>query len=270
MTPEQAAHARVVFAAALKREAHARGAFVDEACRGDAELRKRVDDLLLAHEQMGRFFEHGERESEIEGSDSTATLVQAPDLAPKQAQLYAGERLGDRFVVVQFLAAGGMGEVYEVIDEHLQGKHFALKTLRPEIAADPEMRGRFEREVIIAGEVNHTNVCPTYNLFHLSGPRGPIMCLTMRLIRGESLAVRLRRLGRMPLAAALPIIRQMAAGLDAAHAAGVVHRDFKPGNVMLEFPAQQPHVWITDFGVSRIFDSDHTVSPIGQISGTRG
>jgi hypothetical protein len=265
MTPEQAARAKAIFAAALKREPHTRTSFVEEACEGDAELRQRVADLLFAHDRMGRFFEHGEPEPGVEESvASTATLKLTPGHSASEARLFPGERLGDRFVVVQFLAAGGMGEVYEVVDEHLQGKHFALKILRPEIAVAPEMRQRFEREVIIAGEVHHPNVCPTHDLLHLSGPRGPLMCLTMRLIRGESLAVRLGRLDRMPLDVALPIIRQMAAGLDAAHAAGIIHRDFKPGNVMLEYRGQQPHVWITDFGVSRIYDSDDTMSPIGR------
>ena len=184
-------------------------------------------------------------------------------------QLRRGDRLGDRFTIVQFLARGGMGEVYEAVDEHLQAKHIALKTLRAEIADDVEMRARFEREILLAREVNHRNVCPTYDLFRLEGPRGPVLCLTMKLLRGESLAARLRRLGPMPPEAVLPIVRQLAAGLDAAHAAGVIHRDFKPGNVILEQSGQNPQVSITDFGLSRPYDSDHTLG-IGKVAGTRG
>src|ERR1022692_2645172 len=119
-------------------------------------------------------------------------------------QLRRGDRLGDRFTIVQFLARGGMGEVYEAVDEHLQAKHIALKTLRAEIADDVEMRARFAREVLLAREVNHRNVCPTYDLFRLEGPRGPVLCLTMKLLRRESLAARLRRLGPMPPEAVLP------------------------------------------------------------------
>lgn len=117
--------------------------------------------------------------------------------------------------------------------------------------------------------MNHRNVCPTYDLFRLEGPRGPVLCLTMKLLRGESLAARLRRLGPMPPEAVLPIVRQLAAGLDAAHAAGVIHRDFKPGNVILEQSGQNPQVSITDFGLSRPYDSDHTLG-IGKVAGTRG
>lgn len=99
-------------------------------------------------------------------------------------QLNPGEILGERFIVIQFLARGGFGEVYEAADRHLQGKHLALKTLRPEIASDPILRLRFEREVLMAREITHPNVCPTYDLFQVSGPRGPLTFLTMKLLRG--------------------------------------------------------------------------------------
>jgi eukaryotic-like serine/threonine-protein kinase len=245
MTSERNDRAREIFAAVLKREPGTREILLKSACGDDAELRKRVEDLLAGHERILR-------------------------AATAPAQLLPGEKLGGRFVIVQFLASGGMGEVYEVIDEHLQGKHFALKILRAGIAGDANMRQRFEREVILACEVRHPNVCPTQDLLRLEGPRGPLLCLTMKLLRGESLAARLGRAGRMPPDAALPIIRQMAAGLDAAHAAGVIHRDFKPGNIMIEYRGEQPHVWITDFGFSRDYHSDQTISALGQIPGTPG
>src|SRR6187399_54858 len=90
-------------------------------------------------------------------------------------QLKPGDVLNDRFVIVQFLARGGMGEVYEAADRHLQEKHCALKTLLPEIADDPVVRSRFEREVLLAREVMHPNVCPTYDLCRVEGPRGPVL-----------------------------------------------------------------------------------------------
>lgn len=185
-------------------------------------------------------------------------------------QLRTGDRLADRFVVVQFLARGGMGEVYEVADEHLQGKHCALKRLRPDIAADPAVQARFVREVLLAREVNHLNVCPTYDIFRVDEPGGPLLFLTMKLLRGESLAERLKRSVKLDPQTVLLIAKQMGAALDAAHAAGVIHRDFKPGNVMLETTGSEVRVSITDFGLSRLYESDSTLVHTGKISGTRG
>ncbi len=183
-------------------------------------------------------------------------------------QLRRGDRLAGRFVVVQFLARGGMGEVYEAADEHLQDKHCALKTLRAEIGADPVVQQRFEREVLLAREVNHPNVCPTYDIFRAEEAGG--LFLTMKLLRGESLRARLKRPGRLDAQTRFEIARQMSAGLDAAHRAGVVHRDFKPGNVMLEGAGEDLHVSITDFGLSRLYESDHTLAATGRLAGTIG
>ena len=78
-----------------------------------------------------------------------------------------------------------MGEVYEVEDRELKGVHLALKTILPQIAADPSMRERFEREVLLAREVVHPNLCPIYDIFHWQRSDGDIAFLTMRLLRGE-------------------------------------------------------------------------------------
>jgi tetratricopeptide (TPR) repeat protein/tRNA A-37 threonylcarbamoyl transferase component Bud32 len=201
-------------------------------------------------------------------SPPTASLHDAPVFAT--SELRPGERIADRYIVVQFIARGGMGEVYEAIDEHLQGKRIALKTLRAEIAADPEMQARFEREVLVAREISHRAICPTWDLIRARGPRGPVLCLSMKLLRGESLSARLRRAGPIPPENALPIALQLAAGLDAAHEAGVIHRDFKPGNVIVEGQGQGAVATITDFGLSRIYDSDLTIGAIGRVAGTPG
>src|SRR6516164_3515614 len=89
-------------------------------------------------------------------------------------QLVPGDRLADRFVVKRFMARGGMGEVYEVADLRLQGKHCALKTLRPEFSDDPRFRERFEREVLLARQVRHPNVCPTFDIFKVTHKGLPI------------------------------------------------------------------------------------------------
>ncbi len=201
-------------------------------------------------------------------ADATA---RASHLLDGEPRLKPSQTIGNRFVIVQFLAQGGMGEVYEAADLLLQGKHCALKTLRSEIAHNSSLRSRFEREVLLAREVQHPNVCPTYDLFHIDGPQGPITFLTMKLLRGESLLARLQRSGPLEAAEVLPIARQMASALDAAHGVGVIHRDFKPGNVMLDYAKQgEVRVSITDFGLSRAFEADPTIAETGHILGTPG
>ncbi|MDP9172228.1 MAG: protein kinase [Acidobacteriota bacterium] len=203
--------------------------------------------------------------------DATQDLTRLPSaVAAGARQLRAGDVLGGRFEIARYISRGGMGEVYEACDRQLQGKHIALKVLRAEIAGDGAMRERFEREVLMAREVAHRNVCPTYDLSRMEGPRGPVVFLTMRLLRGESLSARLRRVGRLSPELSLSIARQMAEGLDAAHRSGVIHGDFKPGNVMLEGVGDDVRVSITDFGLSRLYHSDESVANATGVIGTPG
>jgi eukaryotic-like serine/threonine-protein kinase len=186
-------------------------------------------------------------------------------------RLGPGDILGNRFAIVRFLAHGGMGEVYEAADRHLQGKHCALKILRPDIASTQQLRLRFEREVLLAREVRHPNVCPTYDLFHEQGPNGPITFMTMKLIRGESLQSRMKRVGLFDVATLTLFAKQMSEALDAAHRVGIVHRDFKPGNVMIEFSGHaDPQIAITDFGLARAYEAEGGLSQTGQLLGTPG
>jgi eukaryotic-like serine/threonine-protein kinase len=198
---------------------------------------------------------------------SNETTKPAPVVSTR---LRPADKLADRFVIVQFLARGGMGEVYEAEDLHLQGKHHALKTLRSEIADNPIARQRFEREVLLAREVHHPNVCPTYDLFHIQHEGKPLTFLTMKLLRGEPLLTRMQRVNRFDAEAVLPIAKQMANALDAAHRRGVIHRDFKPGNVMLEDTGSAVSVSITDFGLSKALEGDTTLAETGLILGTPG
>jgi serine/threonine protein kinase len=164
--------------------------------------------------------------------------------------------------VIRFIAAGGMGEVYEAEDLVL-GARVALKTIRAAVAADGNAMERFRRETLIARRVTHPNVCRTFDLgCHASGGEclGATF-LTMELLSGETLRARLRTRGAFRAEEAMPIVEQMAAGLTAAHRAGVIHRDFKSANVMLVPTASpdEPRVVVTDFGVARVtggsFDS---------------
>ena len=163
--------------------------------------------------------------------------------------LRPGDVVASRFRIVRYLAQGGMGELYEAEDLELR-ERIALKTILAHIAANDRSIAMFKREVHLARQVTHPNVCRIYDIFRHES----IVLLAMELLHGETLADKLRREGPFATAAVLPIVRQMAAGLTAAHRAGVVHRDFKSQNVML-VPAtggdKGTRAVITDFGLAR-------------------
>ncbi|NTV80297.1 MAG: serine/threonine protein kinase, partial [Candidatus Aminicenantes bacterium] len=158
----------------------------------------------------------------------------------------------------RFIARGGMGEVYEAEDLELR-ESVALKTVRAEIAADSRALERFKTEVHLARKVTHPSACRIFDVFHhrdeSAGPGGPdVTFLSMELLRGETLASRLARAGRLAPGEALPLVEQMAGALEAAHRAGVIHRDFKSANVMLTprgTGSAEIRAVVTDFGLAR-------------------
>lgn len=170
-----------------------------------------------------------------------------------------GEMIADRYEVKRFIATGGMGVVYEVDDREL-GERVALKTLRPEFASDPATIELFRREIRLSRRVaDNSHVCHVFDVgWHrlagepLSGGQKGLMFLTMELLAGETLADRLKRETKIPPSEALSLARQMADGLTALHKVHVIHRDFKPSNVML-VPAGDGsrRVVVTDFGLAR-------------------
>jgi serine/threonine protein kinase/tetratricopeptide (TPR) repeat protein len=187
---------------------------------------------------------------------------------PPAGRLKPGQVLIDRFVIVRFIAKGGMGEVYEAEDGFLQGVHVALKTILPQIADDPALRQRFEREVLLAREVSHPNLCPIYDIFHCEQPPANFLFFTMKLLPGETLAARLRRTASISIAEGLAILKQMAAGLAAIHAAGIIHRDIKPNNIMLDGIGSEVRLCITDFGLARAYEAEPSLSGKGLVAGT--
>ena len=156
-----------------------------------------------------------------------------------------------RYRIVRFVAKGGMGEVYLAEDFDL-GVRVALKTVRPEVAAEPGVVERFKKEIQLARKVSHTNVCRTFDIGHHQAAGGvDVLFLTMEYLEGETLSHCLESRGRFSPADALPVARQMAAALQAAHDAGIVHRDFKSSNVILVPAKGGPRVVVTDFGLAR-------------------
>ena len=161
-----------------------------------------------------------------------------------------------------------MGELYEAEDHELH-EHVALKTIRPEIAQNDVVVERFKREVQLARQVTHANVCRIFDVFYHREPAGnssratgDVLFVTMELLNGETLAERIHRQGRIAPSEALPLLEQMAAALTAAHQAGVVHRDFKSSNIMLLPPKHGAieRVSVTDFGLARQSSQDADAS----------
>jgi serine/threonine protein kinase/Tfp pilus assembly protein PilF len=248
-----------LFDAALAMDPAERRAYLDRVCGDNLELRRSVDSLLIQDERAGSFLEHpppGFHEKlmatppesdETRGFDETEEIV-VPSAPP--IRIFPGDILGDRFLVIRYIAKGGMGEVYEVEDLHLQGVRLALKTVLPQVAGKPSMQRRFEREVLLAREVIHPNLCPIYDIFHVQHPKGTLNFLTMKLLSGETLASRLARQGRIDLPEATSIIKQVATALAAIHDAGILHRDIKASNIMLDGTGEQVRVCVMDFGLA--------------------
>ncbi len=159
--------------------------------------------------------------------------------------LVPGSRIGN-FEIVGALGAGGMGEVFRAKDSRL-GRDVAIKALPPAFAQDPERVARFEREAKLLASLSHPNIGAIHGLEEVEGHR----YLVLEFVEGETLDQRLSR-GPLPLADSLDVCRQIAAAVEAAHESGVVHRDLKPGNVML---TPSGVVKVLDFGLAKAADA---------------
>ena len=201
-----------------------RAAYLDEVCGDDESMRAELLRLVAAEEQAGPFMASPAAITSGSGASTASGAV---------AVFSPGQMVADRFRIICFRGEGGMGQVYQAEDEVLGG-YVALKVIRPEIASDERTFERFKQEVRLAKAVTHENVCRVFDLNHDHVP--PFV--TMELVEGETLSRRLRRKGKLEPEDAFLLVKQMAAGLDAAHQKGIIHRDFKPGNVMLSRTAR--------------------------------
>ncbi len=177
-----------------------------------------------------------------------------------------GTTLDGRYELVTHLATGGMGAVFRARHVHLR-KDVAVKVLRPDLTSSPEIVERFRREAEIASALEHHNIVRVTDFGR--SPEGYLF-LVMELLTGESLFDRLRREGFLPPEEAVPILWQVCAGLEAAHALGVVHRDLKPENVFLARTGSGHEVTkILDFGIAKIADpSSVSATQSGIVVGT--
>jgi serine/threonine protein kinase len=158
--------------------------------------------------------------------------------------LAAGSRLG-AYEIVSPLGAGGMGEVYQATDTVLK-RQVALKVLPPEVANDPERVARFQREAEVLASLNHPNIAHLYGLERSGGT----LALVMELVEGPTLADRIAQ-GAIPVDEALPIAKQIAEALEAAHEQGIIHRDLKPANIKVR---EDGTVKVLDFGLAKAME----------------
>lgn len=239
MTPEKWKEIKQIFEQAVTQPILSRAHVVHELCHGDQDLELEVTGLLGAHETANSFLEKP-------AFDVHGYLAEQR----QQASFLPGTVIAKRFEILRFLNRGGMGEVYEAWDSELK-ERVALKTIRPFIAFDAQVIERFKREVKQARGISHPNVCRVHELFsHETGGQQRIWFLSMELLEGPTLLERIRYQGPMENKEALHLAEQMASGLAAAHALGVVHRDFKSSNVMLVRASGHTRAVITDFGLA--------------------
>ncbi len=169
--------------------------------------------------------------------------------------------LGDHYDIEQEIGRGGMAVVYRALDRRLK-RRVAIKVLPPDLAFRDDVRQRFLREAEMSAQLGHPNIVPIYSV----DERGGVSFFVMALIDGETLAERLKREPRPPLADVRRILHDVADALAYAHAHGVTHRDIKPDNIMLDARSGRPVV--TDFGIARAAEADSRLTVTGVAVGT--
>jgi hypothetical protein len=243
-TPEHWQEVKLALGEALERDSATREAFLGDLHSSNPEIAREVRSLLGWYE----------------GSPG---LLSDPDAAPARRPLAAGRRLGP-YEIEELLGMGGMGTVYRARDARL-GRRVAVKVLADADAGASALR--FEREARAVASLSHPNLLSLFDYGHSDG----MAYAVTELLQGESLRERLRR-GRLPFAEALSVGRQIATGLAAAHAQGVVHRDLKPENVFLCADAT---VKILDFGLAKLtsplaHSAGSSLTQAGMLMGTVG
>ena len=159
--------------------------------------------------------------------------------------LTPGTRIGPYEIIAQ-IGAGGMGEVYRATDTKLK-RQVALKILPPSLAADHDRLARFQREAEVLASLNHPHIARSTGWKGSAGGAGGISALVMELVEGEDLSQRIAR-GAIPIDEALPIAKQIAEALEAAHEQGIIHRDLKPANIKVRSDGT---VKVLDFGLAK-------------------
>jgi eukaryotic-like serine/threonine-protein kinase len=263
MTPDRWREIERLYHAALERGTEERAVFLAEACGTDAALRQELESLFDYHSRAKDFIETPAHEGRLAGA---VRRLEASSIPGR----FVGRVFGS-YQLQALIAAGGMGEVYRAIDVRLN-RPVAIKTLPEHLANEPQRIERLRREARIVSSLNHPHICTLHDI----GMQDDVLYLVMEHIEGETLETRLAR-GALPLARALEYAIQIVDALDRAHRRGVIHRDLKPGNVMLT----ESGVKVLDFGLAArstpaggvsadnaIHDGSRTLTVEGTILGT--
>lgn len=216
-------------------------------------------DLQRLHEQILH------RAPELGPPTSGTPASERPIVRSSRIDLQPGTEVAG-YRIVRTLGRGGMSVVYLAEHDWLQRK-VALKVLAPQLAEDERFRERFVRESRLAASLDHPNVIPIYE----AGASGGDLFIAMRYVEGTDLRTLLHESGALEPGKTMAIVRQVAEALDAAHEQGLVHRDVKPGNVLLarqRGSEQGEHVYLSDFGLTKRSASDSGITGTGQFVGT--
>src|SRR5262245_26933623 len=225
MRPERWRQISAIYQQAAPRTGKDRDVYLTRACDGDVDLRREVESLLA--------------------QDPHASFLPSPVTLPP------GSRIG-AYELLEVIGAGGMGIVYRARDVKLQ-RDVALKVLPEAVVLDPDRMARFRREATVLASLNHPNIGAIYGF----EDSGEVHALVLERVEGPTLADRIAQ-GSIPVDEALPIARQIAEALEAAHEQGIIHRDLKPANIKVR---DDGTVKVLDFGLAKAIESSAMSSP---------
>jgi hypothetical protein len=240
VTPERWLQVKEILAGVMDIDPISRAAFLDRACTGDVALRQEVESLLAA-------------------AEDSAELPPVSITSAEQAVLATA--LGQQYEILRPLGHGGMGAVY-LARERALDRFVAIKILRPDLAAAPEIRERFRREARIAAQLSHPGILPLHTFGEVRG----IWYFVMGYVHGVTLAERLRLEGRLSSDEAHRILVELTEAVEHAHRHGVIHRDIKPANILLD--EESGRAMLADFGISKIHGTGDNLTATGAVVGT--
>ena len=253
MTPERWAEVKAVVARAMESPIADRERYIALECGADRELRREVESLLSAADGT----------DSIPGARAAVAAARASLATDGDSALWSviERALGSQYEIVRPLGRGGMGAVYLARDRALE-RLVAVKVLRPDLAEAAESRERFRREARIAAGLSHPGILPLHTFGEIDG----IWYFVMGYARGQSLAERLRLEGTLPVGDVRQILIELTEALEWAHRHGVIHRDIKPGNILLD--EESGRTILADFGISKLKGAGDTLTVTGVVWGS--